>query len=127
MTAVLNQQYHYINLTYLFENSEGDVDFMCVIVSTFLQEAPRELALFLQEAHNGNVQKVSEIRHKLKTTMAIIGVHDILDDISILQAEKITESHIEKIIGSVNKINEGFRKCCDELNIFIAEISKRIL
>jgi len=125
MTVVPEQQYRYINPSYLFEMSEGDVDFMCVIATTFLQEAPHELAQLVEEARQRNVQKVSEIRHKLKTTLAIIGVSDILDDISILQAEQITEIHIEKIISSVNKINERFHKCCDELTIFMAEISKR--
>lgn len=126
MCALDVKQFSYINPSYLLEVAEGDVAFLREVVCVFLHETLHDVFFLIMCARNGDVQKTLLFFHKLKTTMATIGVHETENKHLFFYEESSDAAVVEKVLQTENKIIEIFEKCCDELTTFIAEISGKI-
>ena len=97
--------YEVIDLTYLKEISNGDIDYEKVVTSQFLDLIPKQLTL-MQEAIIANDQAaLRKTVHNLKTSISIMGLDALLNEhLDALEYQNLQRSHIAKKADIVSAI-----------------------
>jgi HPt (histidine-containing phosphotransfer) domain-containing protein len=65
--------YSYINLEYLELMSDGDIDMKKVMLEMLLEELPAEVQKLADFSIEKDMENLSAVSHKLKSTLAFVG------------------------------------------------------
>ena len=74
----------FYNLSKVEEIAQGDTTFVKLIVSTFLEEMPKDTAALKQSYEDTNYEQVYQLVHKMKPTVELFGL-GVLDEIIFIQ------------------------------------------
>lgn len=101
------------NLDSLAAITEGDKEFEQLLISTFVQEAPRMIHSMRKSFDEGDLVSAGRQAHSLKPNAQMFGVHSIREEILFVEmcgkddnhAEGLSEAigRIEQVIGQVVK------------------------
>lgn len=104
------------NLESVREMADGDEEFMNIVVQTFLEEIPPDVAAMKESITAGNAKLSYQYAHKMKPNLQMFGL-DLLQEIKNIEAwsngnksKAEIESSIDKIIVTVTKASEELRK-----------------
>ena len=104
-----------VDLSYLNEISDGDSEFVASILTTFLEECPKDLSGMKKGLDNGDLVSVGKLAHKNKSTLqlfGLLGLKQLAFDIeqtakkdathpSIAPNAKVFIEYMEKLIPQV--------------------------
>lgn len=68
-----------VDLTFLNEISDGDQGFITDVLTTFLEEMPKDMDHLKQAVQASNTLEISRVAHKTKSTLQTLGLHDLKD------------------------------------------------
>ena len=98
------------NLEKVKEIAQGDVNFVKTIVSTFLEEVPKDIAILEQSYIENDYEQVYQSAHKLKPTIDLFGL-EILDEVIIIQdwgkykkINKCIKHQMSFVLNHVNQV-----------------------
>jgi CheY-like chemotaxis protein len=103
------------NLTYLLKITRGNKARLNKIIKMFLQQIPEELGALTEAIERTKYITISDIAHKLKTSIAVLGIvvlKPVLDEIE--QLGNIS-SGIEKIMQLNCQVNTVFRQVLQQM------------
>jgi len=87
-----------LDLTYLNEISDGDTVFINEVLTTFLEEMPKDMEKMKSAIECQDHSTVGKVAHKTKSTLHTIGLHDLKSlALQIEQTAKEDPSHPEII------------------------------
>ena len=66
-----------LDLSYLNEISDGDTDFVLSILSTFMEEGPKDLQGIRQALDADDLVTVGKLAHKNKSTLQLFGLYEL--------------------------------------------------
>jgi len=66
-----------IDLSYLNEISDGDQDFVVSILSTFVEEVPKDIDHINKALEENNIAQVGKLAHKNKSTLQLLGLKNL--------------------------------------------------
>jgi signal transduction histidine kinase/DNA-binding response OmpR family regulator len=97
-----NAKTNFVDLQYLKELSNGDLEFEQKIIAQFLIQAPEELSALQTAIINGNTDQIKFLSHSLKSSVGYVGLSEklcpLLDDLEIsatlLPAKKLMEKYL---------------------------------
>lgn len=115
--------YSYINLEYLELMSDGDVDMKKVMLEMLLEELPLEVQKLTDFSVEKDMENLSAVSHKLKSTLAFVG-NETLDQTN-KAIEKIArgeEGNPSDLISLAAKMNEYCELVLTELRQEFANI-----
>ena len=73
-----------INLTYLNEMSDGNNDLIIEMIEIYNNQIP-EFITYMEESYNNkNWEQLAAIAHKAKSTVAIVGLNNLANDLKNL-------------------------------------------
>lgn len=107
-----------LDLTYLETISEGDKEFIADILTTFLEEVPKDMEQVKQAlAAKDNVQ-VGKMAHKVKATLHLLGLEELKSlALKIEQTAKSDPNHAEiptwalNLVEHMEKVYPNIEKC----------------
>ncbi len=96
--------YQFIDLKYLDELSEDNVEFKRDMISTFLERVPYYIKEFRALKSNKDWPNMQFFAHKAKSTFQMMGVQKLADDAALIELyckEGIRENEIERILDEM--------------------------
>ncbi|MCH2043639.1 MAG: Hpt domain-containing protein [Saprospiraceae bacterium] len=83
-----------LNLSYLHDLSGGDTDFIQDIISTYLEELPKDLQRIEVALNQEDVLQVGKLMHKMKSSFQILGFDQMHEEAFTLEQELKKASEI---------------------------------
>ena len=74
-----------IDLTYLRETTEDNLEIMIELIEIFLEQYPESNNKVINAFTNMNITALSEAAHSLKSSLRIVGIIDIAEKMAILE------------------------------------------
>jgi HPt (histidine-containing phosphotransfer) domain-containing protein len=66
-----------LDLTYLNTISEGDKEFIDDILTTFLEEVPKDMEQIIIALDQNDYVQIGKMAHKIKATLHLLGLEDL--------------------------------------------------
>ncbi|MGQ0828566.1 MAG: Hpt domain-containing protein [Bacteroidota bacterium] len=105
-----------INLDYLNGLAKGNTVFVKEMIDMFLEDNPEEIQNLGQSIQNKNYTLIKEIAHKMKSTIAFMGLSPLIEnELSEIEQLAINKSEINKIESLYLKVKEICDKAAEEL------------
>lgn len=103
------------NLRYLKEVTMGDEAMMKEIIGMFGEQVLREMDALRQYIHTEERQAIKEIAHKMKSTVLMVGLQAVADQ--LLQLEKMAQGDTDSktILENYQSIRHSCEKAIEEL------------
>ena len=111
----MTDQQKYFDLTYLEEISEGDRDFSATMISYFIENTPSELKKLDKKVQEQDWNEVRQIAHKLKPQVVYMGIHEIEEDVELVEHQAQRCENLEEIPPLVEKISQTISKAIGQL------------
>jgi len=104
------------NLDYLNSLAKGNVVFVREMIDMFLEDNPQEILNLEKNIHTKNYLLIKEIAHKMKSTIAFMGLSPLIEnELSEIEELAIEKSDISKLEQLYIKVKEVCTKATDEL------------
>src|SRR4051812_5312515 len=100
---VTNQSYY--DLAALHEMSGGNQEFILSLIRIFLDTIPPNSKEMLQCSKDGNWDMVSKLAHKLKSTIDMMRMESIKQDIRVIEMDARNQVNKELIVALVKKVD----------------------
>ncbi len=114
--------YQFIDLKYLNELSEDNLEFKRDMISTFLERVPYYIKEFRTLKLKKDWPNMEFFAHKAKATFQMMGVQKLADDAALIELyckEGIREEEIEKIL---DEMAPYFISVAKEFKMVISEL-----
>lgn len=89
-----------IDLSYLDEVAGGNAEFIIEMIDIFLQQTPDYVASLKQAFEERDWKKIAEISHKIKPTLAFIGLHREQQEMANIEHQARAEENYDGIKAS---------------------------
>lgn len=89
-----------IDLSYLDEVAGGNAEFIIEMIDIFLQQTPGYVDNLKQAFEEKDWKKIAEISHKIKPTLAFIGLHQEQQEMANIEHQARAEENYEGIKAS---------------------------
>lgn len=76
-------EYQYINLTYMEEVAQGDLEYKRLVTRLFIESVPEELRQMEEAFQTGDFLKLHAIVHNFKTTVSVMGLGVVLQHVLV--------------------------------------------
>lgn len=97
----MNLQLKYISLDYL-ESSINNKDFIIKILDVFIEELPKIEKRMKGALKDSNYEELSEIAHKAKSSVAILGMNNEKEEMRKLEFDALSSENINSYEERVN-------------------------
>jgi PAS domain S-box-containing protein len=99
-----------VNLSFLFKSMRGKKDVMQNIIDVFLKQVPEDLFIMNEAVIKTNYLIIKNCAHKMKSTVSVFGILDLLSVLEEMEALGKTEGEI----GKIKLLNEVLNKKCEQ-------------
>lgn len=93
-----------IDLTYLNEIAGGDAEFMIDMIDIFIEQTPLYSEQLIAAAEAKDWKTVGDIAHKIKPTLAFMGVNKAKEQMASIEQKARTETNVEDISGDFAEV-----------------------
>ncbi len=114
-----------VDLTYLKEMSDGSNELIIEMIEIFKEQYPEFKNDFKTHLKNKDNQALASLAHKAKSSLAIMGLNELANDIKTLEALAKEEKEVETYKNYVNKFILVCEKALIEFDEIIKKLSKR--
>ena len=104
MSQDLNPGNLQIDLTYLNEIAGGDAEFMIDMIDIFIEQTPLYTEQLLVAVESKDWKTVGDIAHKIKPTLAFMGVEKAKEQMASIEQKARTETNVEDIAGDFAEV-----------------------
>ncbi len=105
-----------IDLTYLKEMSDNEVDFIIDMINSFISQSPKDIENIWFHFSNNNLDDVANLIHKIKPSISFMGIHELKE--LVLEIED--NARHKKIVPLKDQL-EKFDKICQNAIIELRE------
>ncbi|MBS1748849.1 MAG: response regulator, partial [Bacteroidetes bacterium] len=104
-TGINNNNFHYINLEYMKEISQGDSEYEKTVTSQFLEMVTEHLRDIEKYWQQRNTSALRQTAHNMKTSVSIMGLTEqLLPYLDALEHESLTGTSFQQYFHSLNEI-----------------------
>jgi HPt (histidine-containing phosphotransfer) domain-containing protein len=93
-----------IDLTYLNEIAGGDAEFMIDMIDIFIEQTPLYSEQLIEAVAAKDWKTVGDIAHKIKPTLAFMGVNQAKEQMASIEQKARTETGVETIAGDFAEV-----------------------
>lgn len=113
-----------IDLTYLREVASGNTEFMIEMIDIFMEQTPIFVDDLTKAIDAKDWQKIAEISHKIKPTLAFIGVDSGRTVMEEIEKDARSEKNYEEIVEKFSLMKEIFKTIFENLEVKKQELMK---
>jgi HPt (histidine-containing phosphotransfer) domain-containing protein len=106
-----------IDLSYLEEVSGGNNEFIIEMIDLFLAQTPGHIDELLAAVSAMDWKKIAELAHKVKPTLAFMGVESVKEVMAEIESNGRNEENYEDIVVKINQLQEVFTTIYAKLEI----------
>lgn len=111
--------YQYINLHYMKDVSNGNVEYEKTVTEQFIEAIPNDLLAIENAWQNNDINLLKQLAHNMKTTVSVMGLNEVLQScLDGLEYEELTEDTFKSKFSSLKTICEA---SVDEAKHFYTE------
>lgn len=104
-TRISNNNFHYINLEYMKEISQGDIEYEKTVTSQFLEMVTEHLRDIEKYWQQENTSALRQTAHNMKTSVSIMGLTEqLLPYLDALEYETLSETSFQHYFHSLKEI-----------------------
>lgn len=104
MSQDLNPNNLEIDLSYLNEIAGGDAEFMIDMIDIFIEQTPVYTDQLIDAVNAKDWKTVGDIAHKIKPTLAFMGVNKAKEQMASIEQKARTESNLDEIAGEFAEV-----------------------
>ncbi len=119
---ITSNTYQFINLEYLELMSDGDNGMKKVLLEMLLEELPVEMDKMKELATASSWAELSEVSHKMKSTLAYVGNDDMTVANKTVEVLCKSEQDLDQIPVLVNTIYSCMERVIPELKIELSRL-----
>jgi len=93
-----------IDLSYLNEIAGGDAEFMIDMIDIFIEQTPVYTDQLIDAVNAKDWKTVGDIAHKIKPTLAFMGVNKAKEQMASIEQKARTESNLEEIAAEFAEV-----------------------
>lgn len=98
-------QYKYIDLHYMKEVSNGNMDYEKTVTEQFIEAIPDDLKAMEKAWQNKDVNQLRQLAHNMKTTVSVLGLNDVLQlYLDAIEYESLTEESFQQNMSSITLV-----------------------
>jgi len=114
-TKVSKNRFEYVNLNYLESIGEGDSKFLNELLELFKQQMPILLQQLTDALSNKNYAELSGIAHKAKSSVAMLGIAELVKDLQTLEIKAKKAIEVDTYPAIVEKFGTISKKVLNEI------------
>ena len=103
------------DLTYLKEISNGSNEFIREMISLFIKHTPIELNNIELYFKNKNWQSLRNVFHKMKASMAFVGLKEIESILRQAEEYALNETNLDQLPSMIMKVKQTCNEAISEL------------
>lgn len=115
-----------LNLSYLNDVASGSVEFMVEMIDIFLEQTPGYFDTLTQAIKDGNWQTVADVAHKIKPTLAFMGVDKAKDDMQAIELKARGRTDLESIEPEFIKLKATCANLFAQLENYKKELEAKL-
>jgi len=108
-----------IDLSYLQEVASDNSGFMVEMIDIFLAQTPEYVSILSDAIDQQNWDKIAEMAHKIKPTLAFMGVNEAKETMASIESRARDKEDYEGIVSDFKDLKDDFNQ------IFIGLEQKR--
>jgi HPt (histidine-containing phosphotransfer) domain-containing protein len=106
-----------IDLSYLKQLSNGSNEFICEMISVFMEQTPKELDEIDKYWDAKDWQSLHRIAHKMKPSFTFMGIKELENVIYLINEYSSTETNIDQLPELISKLKNVCFEALEELEI----------
>ncbi|HTN18910.1 MAG TPA: Hpt domain-containing protein [Pelobium sp.] len=99
-----------IDLSYLQEVASDNSDFMIEMIDIFLAQTPEYVSILSDAIDQQNWDKIAEMAHKIKPTLAFMGANEAKETIASIESRGRAKEDYEGIMSDFGNLREDFNQ-----------------
>jgi HPt (histidine-containing phosphotransfer) domain-containing protein len=104
-----------IDLSYLKQLSNGDNNFIKEMIEVFMVQTPEAMDNLQKHLLNNDWKMVRAVAHKIKPSMAFVGLNDIQKKMNTVEEYAETETHLDELPEMIEEIKVVIDRAMKEL------------
>jgi len=121
-SSAVQHNYQHINLDYIKEVAAGNAAFEKEVTAQFIEGVPAQLATMEEAWQNGDVKRLKQIAHNLKTTVSVMGLNAELQP--YLDGVENSEATADLLKDYIENIKRICNNALPEAKDYLASLSK---
>lgn len=101
-----NKSVFAIDLSYLRDVASGSNEFMIEMINLFLTQTPTYFEQLQHHIENGNWQSAADIAHKIKPTLAFMGVESARASMAEIEQNARNQVNLHTVPASFNLLHD---------------------
>lgn len=98
-----------IDLSYLMDVAGGNTEFIIEMIDIFIAQTPGHLEELTAAVASKEWKKIAELSHKIKPTLAFIGVESAKDSMAEIEKSARNEENYESIVLKMDEMQDVFK------------------
>lgn len=119
---ITSNTYQFINLEYLELMSDNDNAMKKVLLEMLMDELPAEIEKMAPLAEAKSWNELSEVSHKMKSTLAYVGNDDMTVANKTIEVLCKTEEDLDQIPAQIETLNNCLERVLPELKIEMSRL-----
>jgi PAS domain S-box-containing protein len=99
-----------INLNFLIDSMGGKKEVIRETIDIFLSQVPEDIAILNEAVNTGDYQRIKNYAHKMKSTVSLIGMHDL--EPVLVEMENL--GAVKKDIDRIKELNKTLNDLCKQ-------------
>lgn len=112
-----NNHKHLVNLDFLIQALGGKKDVIYETIDLFLEEVPKDLSIMNEAVTKTDYSTIKGCAHKLKSTISLMGIHDLMPVVEEMEVLGKAKENIERIKILNQSLNRLCEKAMDEMRV----------
>lgn len=110
-----------LDLSYLENMSGGDKSLMKEMIEIFKEQVPEFVTEMNSSLNNQDWKALASVAHKAKSSIAIIGLSDLIEELKIFETNVIQLNEISSFKGFILHFEKTCNQAITQLNIIISQ------
>lgn len=111
-----------IDLSYLREMSDNDINFITEMVSSFINQSPKDIENIWFHFTNNELDEVANLVHKIKPSITFMGIHELKDLVLNIEADA-KHKKVENLEDQLKLFDQICKKAIQELKAELGNLS----
>lgn len=114
------------DLSYLNEIASGSVEFMIDMINVFLEQTPLYFKQLNEAVDNENWKEAGEIAHKIKPTLAFMGVENAKNTMAEIERKARSLEEVDSIKAELEDVNLLCAHLYSKLEVYKRDLEKEL-
>lgn len=122
-TSEKEYEFNHINLSYLEDISEGNIDLIKDLVEIFKSQVPDFVKDMKKHLENNEYSELGAIAHRAKSSVAMMGISELEMEMKNLEILAKGEKEVHKYPELIHKFEIITKEAIEELNIVLKQLN----